>query len=42
VKPETREQFYANVSQFANEQPILFVRLALFFFPLCSPRKNSS
>lgn len=30
VKPDTRQQLYTNISAFANEQPILAVRLLSF------------
>jgi hypothetical protein len=33
VQPDTRQQIYTNISSFANEQPILAVRL-----PFCNDR----
>ena len=30
VRPDTRQQIYTNISSFANEQPILAVRLPYF------------
>jgi len=38
VSPDTRQQFYTNVSNFANEQPLLaafiFIQLVLSFMPI--------